>query len=352
MKLSFAVCLLLVLLMSIGNAQITIPQSTLETLFTPGNVLYVYVDTSSTRDSVNVGARGGPQTFDFSSLTLALYKADTVRLVSSVPYLASRFPGSALALALNESPNEINYWLLMFENSSLTGPGEYWEDAAADSHSVSHSTPHELFVKFPVTFGDSTRENPTLTDSIFGQGGTFSSQSVIPIDHVVDAYGTLTLPGGESHPCLRFRMEEQSPYNYMGIRYVTNNGILLYVESNNSEPETGDIGIDGIFMFRSSPVTSVPVETVMLPDGFHLYQNFPNPFNPATTISFRLESAGKVSLTVHNILGEIVATLVDGDTGPGLHSVQWNASEYPSGMYFCTLRTHSSTETRRLMLVR
>lgn len=352
MKPTCTVCIALVFMISLGNAQIIVPQTTLESLFTAGNALFIYTDTSSTRTTLDVGVKGGPQTFDFSSLTFALYKADTVRVVSSIPYLASRFPGNTLALSLGEGPDETNHWLVLFENTSMTSPGEYWEDTSVDSSSVSHSSPHELFVKFPVMFGDSTRENPTLTDSIFGQGGTFVSQNVIPIDHVVDAYGTLILPGGESHPCLRFRMEEQSPYNYMGIRYVTDNGILLFVESNNSEAETGEIAIDFIYMFRSSPVTSVPAEVTIHPDGFRLYQNFPNPFNPATTISFRLESAGMVSLTVHNVLGETVATLVDRNMEPGLYSAEWDASGYPSGMYFYTLRTRTSSETRKLTLVR
>lgn len=90
-----------------------------------------------------------------------------------------------------------------------------------------------------------------------------------------------------------------------------------------------------------------------LPAQFSLEQAYPNPFNPATTISFRLESSSHVRLTVHNILGQQVAVLIDGQTLPtGEYTVQFDGSGLSSGTYFYTLRTGSSLQTRSVTLLK
>ena len=81
-----------------------------------------------------------------------------------------------------------------------------------------------------------------------------------------------------------------------------------------------------------------------------LSQNYPNPFNPTTTIRYELPSASHVSLTVYNLLGQEVATLVEGVQSVGSHSVVWNAGGSSSGIYFYKLSAGRYTETRKLIL--
>jgi len=90
----------------------------------------------------------------------------------------------------------------------------------------------------------------------------------------------------------------------------------------------------------------------ILPFDFFLSQNYPNPFNPSTNIAFYLPAAGKVDLTVYNILGQKVETLVDGYLDAGRHTVQWDASNQPSGIYFYRLKTDSNVETRKMSFVK
>ncbi|HXG37213.1 MAG TPA: T9SS type A sorting domain-containing protein [Bacteroidota bacterium] len=88
---------------------------------------------------------------------------------------------------------------------------------------------------------------------------------------------------------------------------------------------------------------------------FRLSQNYPNPFNPATVISFTLPDVGTrhdVSLRVFNMLGQEVATLVNGEMEAGYHQVQWQAEGLPSGVYFYRLEAGSFVETKKMMLVR
>jgi hypothetical protein len=89
-----------------------------------------------------------------------------------------------------------------------------------------------------------------------------------------------------------------------------------------------------------------------LPSAFALDQNYPNPFNPATTFSFQLPSAQFVSLTLYDILGKEVKRVLNQEMVPGRHTISWNASGMPSGIYFYRLTAGGFTQTRKLMLLK
>ena len=89
-----------------------------------------------------------------------------------------------------------------------------------------------------------------------------------------------------------------------------------------------------------------------LPIEFSLSQNYPNPFNPTTSIQFGLPVAQQVNLTVFNVLGQTVVTLVDGQQEAGRHIVEWEASDNSSGVYFYRLTTEQNTETRKMLLLK
>jgi len=85
---------------------------------------------------------------------------------------------------------------------------------------------------------------------------------------------------------------------------------------------------------------------------FGLDQNRPNPFNPATTIRFRLAEAGPASLVVYDLRGRAVATLVDTDLAAGSHELRFHATELSSGVYFYRLRANGQEQVRRMTLVK
>ena len=89
-----------------------------------------------------------------------------------------------------------------------------------------------------------------------------------------------------------------------------------------------------------------------LPPEFQLFQNYPNPFNPTTTIQYSLPHAVQVTLTVYNLLGSEVATLIDSEQRGGTHRIVWNARDVPSGTYFYRLRAGSFVEAKRLVIVK
>ncbi|MBD3167865.1 MAG: T9SS type A sorting domain-containing protein [candidate division Zixibacteria bacterium] len=89
-----------------------------------------------------------------------------------------------------------------------------------------------------------------------------------------------------------------------------------------------------------------------LPEGFSISQNYPNPFNASTNISFNLGNEADVKLDVYNVLGEKVETVVNGNFAAGEHTVNWDASEYTSGVYFYKFSANGATETNRMVLLK
>jgi hypothetical protein len=94
-------------------------------------------------------------------------------------------------------------------------------------------------------------------------------------------------------------------------------------------------------------------EAGIRPDKFTLYPNYPNPFNPSTTIKFSLAGSGIVQLAVYNILGEKVTTLIDKtDLSAGIHSVQLNMQNEASGIYLLILKQGSAIQTQKIVLMK
>jgi len=88
------------------------------------------------------------------------------------------------------------------------------------------------------------------------------------------------------------------------------------------------------------------------PLEYALSQNYPNPFNPTTTIKFSLPESGNVKLIVFNILGEDVKTLLNGVKEAGIHTINFNASELNSGIYFYKIETSNFTAVKKMMLIK
>ena len=94
------------------------------------------------------------------------------------------------------------------------------------------------------------------------------------------------------------------------------------------------------------------VSQAELPQQIGLQGNYPNPFNPTTTVRFNLDRAQDVTLTVYNALGQEVRVLLTGQTAAGEHSVKFDASGLPSGVYVTLLRTEAGTYSSKMVLTK
>ncbi len=115
--------------------------------------------------------------------------------------------------------------------------------------------------------------------------------------------------------------------------------------------DTGGFSVPASFTTGASIATDVR-KLEGMPAEFELRQNYPNPFNPTTVISYQLSAASDVTLSVFDILGREVATLVNGKQTAGYYDVTFDASNLPSGVYFYRLQAGSYNETMKLMLLK
>ncbi|MGC9316172.1 MAG: T9SS type A sorting domain-containing protein, partial [bacterium] len=115
--------------------------------------------------------------------------------------------------------------------------------------------------------------------------------------------------------------------------------------------------IDLMIRAMVSGTHGIDSEDNRLPKEVALHDNYPNPFNPATAITFELPQETKVELSVYNLLGERVTTLADSRLRAGTHRVTWagrddNGRDLPSGVYFYRLNTEEKDITKRMVLIK
>jgi hypothetical protein len=112
----------------------------------------------------------------------------------------------------------------------------------------------------------------------------------------------------------------------------------------------GGLDVDRADFYRI--ITTGVNERSKVPEGYALWQNYPNPFNPTTNIHFALGKPSQVKLTVYNVLGQKVATLLDHRMNAGTHTIEFDASRLTSGVYFYRLEAGDFLAQRRMLLIK
>ncbi len=114
-------------------------------------------------------------------------------------------------------------------------------------------------------------------------------------------------------------------------------------------PSSGD---GAAYLYDNLGATSLEEKPRLASETFALYQNYPNPFNPTTTIRYDLPHSARVSLVVYNILGQKVATLIDGPQNAGQKRVKFDAAGLSSGLYIYVFRSSGFTQTKRMVILK
>jgi hypothetical protein len=91
---------------------------------------------------------------------------------------------------------------------------------------------------------------------------------------------------------------------------------------------------------------------ITAPKGYRLYENYPNPFNPSTTIKFTIPEKGFVTLGVFDITGKEVSTLVSSQKNPGTYEVVFDAASLASGLYFYKITVNNFSSVRKMILIK
>jgi hypothetical protein len=195
------------------------------------------------------------------------------------------------------------------------------------SNSRLHEYPPGISMKsdgsFVMTWADSVKQagqNWSIKTRFFGSAGQ-------PLSDVVEVTNAPSL-----EPDVKIGTNGAVYYAWLDGRENINTG-RIYSKVYAAFPTTGVTD-------QSGPIV------------FHLEQNFPNPFNPSTTIKYHISTQGHVLLKLTDILGRDIATLVNEPKAPGLYSVQWNAVQAPSGLYLCRLEAGGNIATRKMLLLK
>lgn len=128
----------------------------------------------------------------------------------------------------------------------------------------------------------------------------------------------------------------------------------IFIDSPNGHIWVTDFDNNRVMRFDVSSLTAVENSNESTtPNKFFLSQNFPNPFNPVTQISFSVNTSQRVSLTVFNLLGQKVETLFDQFALSGtVYSISFRAKNLPSGIYMYSLHTKQGVQTKRMCLIK
>ena len=152
----------------------------------------------------------------------------------------------------------------------------------------------------------------------------------------------------------------------LGILLKTTNGGVSWQRKNLvSNEELYDIcfinettgfiaGGDGLILKTTTggePIGIIQTSTV-IPAKYYLSQNFPNPFNPVTNIKFDIPKSMLVKISVYDILGKEISILANEEMNAGSYSVDWDASNYPSGVYFYKITARDYSESKKMVLVK
>jgi hypothetical protein len=121
---------------------------------------------------------------------------------------------------------------------------------------------------------------------------------------------------------------------------------------HDGEDELFLSGGGSLLFYHLQRATTRVADDRLLPISYRLYSNYPNPFNPTTTIQFDLPKPSQVSLDIYDLLGRKIETIVNEKQEAGTHSVIWDGKDRSSGIYFYKIQTGDFTETKRMLLLK
>ncbi len=181
--------------------------------------------------------------------------------------------------------------------------------------------------------------NVNIISAVGGSGDNF-------IGTVLNDSATTPIASGTAPFTGNFRPSSAlTPFNGIAV-----NGTWTLSITDNA---TGDTGLLKAWCLQLTYQTITGgIETVEIPNYYSLEQNYPNPFNPSTSIKFSVPKPTNVTLKIYDVLGKEVATLVNEMKQPGFHTVDFNAPDFASGIYFYRIDAGEFTSVKRMVLVK
>jgi hypothetical protein len=214
--------------------------------------------------------------------------------------------------------------------------------------------------------------NPNNSKEVYATFGGFGTGHVYKTTNAGSTWTNISgnLPDLPHHCVVIDPQYPQNVYvgNDLGVYVSTNNGANWFVY-NVGMPYAlvFDLTIvypnrhiratthgNGVFerSLIPNPLLGITKNGGDVPKEFILHQNYPNPFNPSSKINFDIAKSGNVSMSVFDITGKLITTLVNERLQPGSYEAKFDGSSYSSGIYFYRLTTESYTDTKKMILIK
>ena len=350
------VLLSVIVLSSLAISQISLSSSDAQSMYAPGKS-WRHLGNSKVTATMNIGiASSSAQSWTTPSIALT----DTLRvdnlLPSATPY-ASKYPRATHAQRSSYSgggstATYYGYFRITADSMIYLGDASRMQSGGKDT--TEYSFEYRVDMLLPFTLGKSSSYRDS---SSMGQGSYF----IMRYTSTYDAFGSLTLPTG-TYQALRIKETTISQTVFGGVPFSTDTsvsfswftkeGYFLSITTKDKNP-SGSIPISSLtYITIINTPTGIDGHGDVLPSEPWLAQNYPNPFNPSTTIEYIMPKNGFARLTVHNALGQEVASLLNGFQGAGRHSVRFVADALPSGVYFYRLTTSDHVSIGKMNLVK
>ncbi len=348
-------------------AQIVITSNYFDSQLRVGVNTVEYVDT--TDRMIDIGSASVNNYWDFSDdgfIPSVTYR-EVVHDIFDSPY-ASHYPDASRAVAVSVTDNSGTNMVWAHFNIRNDAVINYGYGLTVDSRLgsstiVSKYLPGEEEAIFPMTYGTYWTFSYTQQDDIYSPLGNFSEE-VMQVDVTcwVDGAGTLILPNGDEVEALRIHevrhytfaeWEEENEATEIVYTFLTGDGREVSVSVFDGQANEGTVQADAVLWCNQGVVVDVEdTENDENPSEFGLKQNYPNPFNPTTTIEYSIAKDSDVKVKVYDILGNEVATLVNGFKPAGNYTETFNARNLPSGTYFVRLQAGNKSDVKKITLLK
>jgi len=330
-------------------AQITITSGDVANMFAVGNSATIHED--SLQSSIDIGSPGGGNNWDFtmlqSNFMLTLESIDP----ATSPYI-SDFPTANIcnynSSTLGGNLSEI--WTYSKLNGQFDVFGNVFISSALPGVNKITYDPYRRQYEHPLTIN--SQWSHTYDQTIYLNGTPLFTSSV-SISTIVDAYGTMTIPGGESYEALRIREELTiSGGTSVNYSFLSKEGAQVNVNAIDANPpNSGTIAVKLGTTYYDGLTTSVK-QISALPNDYSLSQNYPNPFNPSTNIEYSIPEASFVELKVYDVLGNEVATLVNEQQSAGVYRADFTGDGFASGLYIARITAGNYTNSIKMSLMK
>lgn len=274
--------------------------------------------------------------------------------------------GVYLSWTQGSSPNNINGYRIQRRNGLPTDTSSYITLILTNSTTLNFID-QNIEVNKNYTYRIQTISGPG-SGSMWGNEATAYVPSIIPVEltsitssvienNVTLNWQTATETNNQGFQIERRKRQDERIEEWNLVSFVNGYGTTTEPQSYSFVDENMVAGkyqyrlkqvvYDGTFKY--SKIIEVEVGT---PTKFSLYQNFPNPFNPSTTISYQIPKTANVTIKAFDILGREVATLVNEEKPAGNYEVKFDASNIASGIYYYQIKTGKFVQTRKMILLK